>query len=111
MMNLKWLVSFNSSFIIHHSSFNPMRFRSTRSAQPTLGLSEAITSSLAPDGGLYVPESFPEFALEEFDGLERWRDVGERLLRPFFEGDPLGAHLAEICGEAFDFPLPLRELD
>jgi threonine synthase len=88
-----------------------MRFRSTRSAQPTLGLSEAITSSLAPDGGLYVPESFPEFALEEFDGLERWRDVGERLLTPFFEGDPLGAHLAEICGEAFNFPLPLRELD
>ncbi|HEX6183442.1 MAG TPA: threonine synthase [Pyrinomonadaceae bacterium] len=88
-----------------------MRFRSTRSAQPTLGLSEAITSSLAPDGGLYVPESFPEFALEEFDGLESWRDVGERLLTPFFEGDALGAHLAEICGEAFDFPLPLRELD
>jgi threonine synthase len=88
-----------------------MRFRSTRSARPTLGLSEAITTSLAPDGGLYVPESFPAFATEDFDGLESWRDVGERLLAPFFEGDPLGAYLAEICGEAFNFPLPLRELD
>jgi threonine synthase len=88
-----------------------MRFRSTRSARPTLGLSEAITSSLAPDGGLYVPESFPAFAVEDFDGLESWRDVGERLLTPFFEGDTLQAHLAEICEEAFNFPLPLRELD
>ena len=88
-----------------------MRFRSTRSPQPTLGLSEAMLTSLAPDGGLYVPESFPVFAVEDFDGLESWRDVGERLLRPFFKGDALDAHLAEICGEAFDFPLPLRDLD
>jgi threonine synthase len=88
-----------------------MRFRSTRSAQPTLGLSEAMLTSLAPDGGLYVPERFPEFTVEEFDGLESWRDVGERLLTPFFEGDALHAQLAEICEEAFDFPLPLRELD
>jgi len=88
-----------------------MRFRSTRSAQPTLGLSEAMLTSLAPDGGLYVPENFPEFAVEDFGGLESWRDVGERVLAPFFEGDALGAHLAEICSEAFNFPLPLRELD
>lgn len=88
-----------------------MRFRSTRSRQPTLGLSEAMLTSLAPDGGLYVPESFPEFAAEDFDGLESWRDVGVRLLAPFFEGDPLEAHLGEICGEAFNFPLPLRYLD
>jgi threonine synthase len=88
-----------------------MRFRSTRSAQPTLGLSEAMLTSLAPDGGLYVPESFPAFAPEDFDGLESWRDIGERLLVPFFEGDALRPHLAEICEEAFDFPLPLRDLD
>ena len=88
-----------------------MRFRSTRSARPTLGLSEAITSSLAPDGGLYVPESFPEFTTADFEGLESWRDVGERLLTPFFEGDALRPHLALICEEAFNFPLPLRELD
>ena len=88
----------------------PIRFRSTRSARPTLGLSEAMLTSLAPDGGLYVPETFPEFTAGEFEGLEHWRDVGERVLRPFFEGDVLGAHLAEICEEAFDFPVPLREL-
>lgn len=88
-----------------------MRFRSTRASTPTLGLSEAVVGSLAPDGGLYVPESFPEFGPEDFDGLESWRDIGVRLLEPFFEGDALGPHLSDICGEAFNFPVPLRELD
>jgi threonine synthase len=88
-----------------------MRFRSTRTPQPTLGLSEAMLTSLAPDGGLYVPESLPKFEVEDFDGLASWRDIGVSLLAPFFEGDPLGTHLKEICGEAFDFPLPLRDLD
>ena len=88
-----------------------MRFRSTRSPQPTLGLSEAMLSSIAPDGGLYVPENFPSFTLEDFDGLDSWRDIGERLLAPFFEGDALAPYLGEICDEAFNFPLPLRELD
>ena len=88
-----------------------MRFRSTRSGAPTLGLSEAIVTGLAPDGGLYVPESFPRFAVEEFDGLESLEEIGERLLAPFFEGDELGPHLSEICREAFNFPVPLRDLD
>lgn len=88
-----------------------IRFRSTRSRGKTLGLSEAMLTSIAPDGGLYVPEFFPAFVADEFEGLESWRDVGARVLERFFEGDPLAAHLSDICDEAFDFPLPLRELD
>ncbi|HKG13499.1 MAG TPA: pyridoxal-phosphate dependent enzyme, partial [Pyrinomonadaceae bacterium] len=88
-----------------------MRFRSTRSNAPALGLSDAMLTSLAPDGGLYVPESFPRFDAGDFDGLESWRDIGERLLAPFFYADALGPHLSDICREAFNFPVPLRELD
>jgi threonine synthase len=88
-----------------------MRFRSTRSGAHTLGLSEAISASIAPDGGLYVPESFPTFGLADFDGLEAWGDIGRRLLAPFFDGDALAPHLSGICREAFNFPIPLRDLD
>jgi threonine synthase len=88
-----------------------MRFRSTRRGAPALGLSEAVVTGLAPDGGLYVPESFPRFRVEDFDGLEALSEVGERLLAPFFDGDALGPHLSEICREAFNFPVPLRDLD
>src|ERR1051326_1321461 len=88
-----------------------MRFRSTRRSAPTLGLSASIVTGLAPDGGLYVPESFPHFRVEEFDGLESLPDIGERLLAPFFEGDALRPHLSDICAEAFNFAVPLRDLD
>src|SRR3712207_8343663 len=46
-----------------------------------------------------------------FRSLDSLPDIGERLLGPFFDGDALGAHLREICREAFDFPVPLRDLD
>ncbi len=87
-----------------------MRFRSTRSTSPTLSLSEAIQMSLAPDGGLYVPESFPFFETGDFDGLESWREIGVKLLEPFFVGDVLRPQLDEICRQAFNFPIPLNHI-
>ena len=85
-----------------------MRFRSTRSISPTLTLSEAIQMSLAPDGGLYVPESFPAFKIEDFDDFESWSEIGAKLLKPFFSGDVLQPRLDEICQEAFNFPISLN---
>ena len=38
-----------------------MRFRSTRGGSP-VGFSEAVAQGLAPDGGLYVPEDFPDLS-------------------------------------------------
>ena len=36
-----------------------MKYRSTRDGSPTVGFEEATLAGLAPDGGLYVPESIP----------------------------------------------------
>jgi threonine synthase len=88
-----------------------MKFRSTRSTSPAVTLSEAIQRSIAPDGGLYVPVSFPTFKVEDFAKLESWREIGEKILKIFFEDDALGPHIAEICGEAFNFPVPLNYLN
>ncbi|HEX8071420.1 MAG TPA: threonine synthase [Pyrinomonadaceae bacterium] len=88
-----------------------MKYRSTRATAPPLTLSDAIQTSLAPDGGLYVPERFPAFNVSDFDGPESCAEIGPRLLAPFFEGDALGPHLEAICRAAFDFPVVLRELD
>ena len=88
-----------------------MRYVSTRASSPPLGLSEAIQTGLAPDGGLYVPERFPGFEVEDFGGLESLPDISGKFLAPFFEGDGLSAHLPDICREAFNFRVPLVELD
>lgn len=88
----------------------PMRFVSTRDRAHQASLSEAISRGLAPDGGLYVPERFPAIDPAVLGGGQSVGEVGERLLRPFFEGDVLEPELAGICSRAFDFPIPLKPL-
>jgi threonine synthase len=85
-----------------------MKFRSTRSGSPSLTLSEAIQTSIAPDGGLYVPEQFPTFEICDFDEVDSWRDIGAKTLAPFFAGDKLSDQLPAICREAFNFPIFLN---
>lgn len=87
-----------------------MKFRSTRNASPVVSLSDAIVVGLAPDGGLYVPIEFP--TIEPEPGPRSHRDVAREFLAPFFEDDPILAdHLDEIVETAFDFPVPLVELE
>ncbi|HEX8359763.1 MAG TPA: threonine synthase [Longimicrobium sp.] len=87
-----------------------MRYQSTRDAGHAATLSQAISRGLAPDGGLYVPETFPEFSVQDFAGAGSLTEVAARLLAPFFAGDELAPALGDICREAFDFPVPLKEL-
>ncbi|KFN44575.1 threonine synthase [Arenimonas oryziterrae] len=87
-----------------------MNFVSTRAQAPAASLSAAIAAGLAPDGGLYVPDTLPRFSPEEFSADETLAEIAARLLRPFFAGDALAPELDAICREAFDFPTPLRAL-
>lgn len=87
-----------------------MHYISTRNAQDTVTLGQAIARGIAPDGGLYVPESFPHFVPHQFEGLNTLAEIGERLIAPFADGDPLASELRAICRTAFDFPAPLVPL-
>jgi len=85
-----------------------MNYVSTRRRSPVVTLGQAIAAGLAPDGGLYVPETMPAAR-----ALKPGRDLAETatdLLAPFFAGDPLQEQLPAICREAFDFPAPLLPL-
>lgn len=88
-----------------------MHYISTRSPEQRVSLGQALAQGIAPDGGLYVPETFPHFVARQFDADTELADIAARLLAPFAEGDPLAAELADICREAFDFPAPLVTLD
>ena len=39
-----------------------MKYVSTRGQSPALSFSEILLGGLAPDGGLYLPESYPHFS-------------------------------------------------
>jgi threonine synthase len=87
-----------------------MQYQSTRSSDHSAPLSTALQEGLAPDGGLYVPEHFPDLGPEAFNDCDTIEAVAERLLHPFAEDDPLADDLPAICEATFGFPVPLREL-
>lgn len=84
-----------------------IRFRSTRGEPSTVPLSAALYRGIAPDGGLYVPESWPRRSPEDFRGRQTLAEIGETLLQPFFEGDVLEPALPAIAADAFSIPAPL----
>jgi threonine synthase len=87
-----------------------VKFISTRGRSPAVSFSDAVAAGLAPDGGLYVPQSLPKFAIDAFDDCRTLGEVGARLLAPLFADDRLADALPDICTQAFDFPTPLKTL-
>jgi threonine synthase len=81
-----------------------MRFFSTRGRAPAVGLSQAIRTGAAPDGGLYLPDAIPASAPDPRLPLA---DFAARMLAPFFAEDALASELPAICAEAFAFPAPV----
>ncbi len=84
-----------------------MRYASTRGGGE-VSFSEALAGGLAPDGGLYVPTSWPSITERARPGT--LPDLAASLLQPFFAGDALQPDLADIAAEAFSFPAPLVQL-
>jgi len=88
-----------------------MRFASTRGSSPEVGFSAALVQGLAPDGGLYVPQQWPQFALDAWPAAADLPALAEPLLQRFAEGDALVAQAGDIVRDAFNFPAPLVPLD
>ena len=94
-----------------------MQYVSTRGQAPRLGFDDALLAGLARDGGLYVPESWPEFdadAIRALRGLG-YAEMAAEILRPFTGAVIDDADLERICREtyaAFDHPAvaPLRQI-
>lgn len=84
-----------------------MSFVSTRGKAPAVGFSQALLAGLAPDGGLYVPQDWPDLASMQGDTLA---SLGLQLIGACAGDDPLQAALPEITAEAFNFPAPLKSL-
>jgi threonine synthase len=83
------------------------RGQSTANKAPAVTFGQALAQGLAPDGGLYMPESWPAISLSAFDGAGTLAEVAEVMLRPFVEGDPIASQIGDVVRDAFDFPAPL----
>ncbi len=87
-----------------------MVFISTRGKSPEVSASAAIRTGLAPDGGLYVPKSFPDIDNSSLN-IDNYSEFAAGIIQPFFEGDPLYNDIPDICRDAFSFEVPLSWLN
>jgi threonine synthase len=87
-----------------------MRYVSTRGSA-NVSIETAIMGGTAEDGGLYVPETLPVIPSAAFAPTADLPAVAATFLQPFFAGSSLATRLRDICREAFNFPLPLRQLE
>jgi threonine synthase len=95
-----------------------VHYISTRGEAPPLDFVEAMLAGLARDGGLYVPEVWPQFAPERIAGFagKPYAEVATEVIRPFV-GDTLPDNdLARMVQEAygtFRHPatVPLKQLN
>lgn len=62
-----------------------MMYVSTRGGCPKVDFKGALLAGLAPDGGLYVPESIPQFSPQKIAGLARlnYSDLALEIMMPF----------------------------
>jgi threonine synthase len=86
-----------------------MRYVSTRGEAAPLGFVDVMLAGLARDGGLYVPESWPQFSAADIAKLagRPYADAAYEVIRPFTGGTIADADLARMCREAYgDFRHP-----
>ncbi|AOX16361.1 threonine synthase [Kozakia baliensis] len=80
-----------------------MRYRSTRGDARPRDFSDILLAGLAEDGGLYMPESWPQFTPDQWRELRTlpYPDLAARVIAPFAEGSIDLSTLTRLCREAY----------
>ncbi|PHQ69557.1 MAG: threonine synthase [Sneathiella sp.] len=95
-----------------------MRYISTRGKAPVLNFEEVVLTGLARDGGLYVPETWPQFSKDEIRSLAgmSYADAAAFLLQPFLGECISEADFKAMTAKAYasfshKAVVPVRQLD
>jgi threonine synthase len=70
---------------------------------------DAVKRGLAPDRGLYFPETIPQLPQSFFDGIEKMSipEMAYRVIKPYVGNQILKEKLMEIVSETLDFDFPI----
>ncbi len=80
-----------------------MRYLSTRGQSPTQDFAGVLLAGLAPDGGLYMPETWPHFSHADLRALRGlpYAELAARVIAPF-TGDAVPfPTLQALCRDAY----------
>ena len=86
-----------------------MLYHSSNNHQNTATLEQAVTKGLAPDGGLYMPDSVPRLPKAFMRNMSAMTlpEVAYAIASFAFQGDVPTDVLHDIVFDAFDFDIPL----
>ncbi len=89
-----------------------MQYYSLTDRTLTASFGDALLSSLAPDGGLYMPTSLPKFSASQQAGLGAmsFARCAATLARYFTDARFSDEALGDICADAYDFPVPMTTM-
>ena len=80
-----------------------MKYISTRGEAPVLGFSDALLAGLARDGGLYLPETYPQFSSNDIRKLrgKSYVEIALAVLTPFVNGEIPDAEFEKMVRESY----------
>ena len=80
-----------------------MRYVSTRGQAPVLDFEGVTLTGLANDGGLYLPEEWPQFSHDEIAALRGlpYPELAARIMAPFTAGSLSQDDLLALCQQAY----------
>lgn len=89
-----------------------MIYHSLKNPELKASFSTALLSSLAPDGGLYMPDSIPRFGMDERARMAAlpFHECAARIARFFVDDRFSDQAIKELCADAYNFPLPIKTL-
>lgn len=95
-----------------------MKYISTRGKAPALNFEDVLLTGLAPDGGLYVPETLPTYSPEQIAAWSRlsYAELAFEIVKPFVDGAIPDDDLRDIVNDSYsDFRnsaiAPLVQID
>ena len=80
-----------------------MQFVSTRGQAPVLGFSDAVLAGLASDGGLYVPQSWPQIGADEIASFagKSYAEVAYAIISRFTGDEIAPARLKQTIDDSY----------
>ncbi len=95
-----------------------MKYISTRGEAPPLSFTQTLLAGLAPDGGLYLPQTYPLLDRDQIAGFagQSYAAVAETVIAPYVEGEialPALRGMIEAAYAGFRHPAvaPVVQLD
>lgn len=90
-----------------------MMYYSTNGQAPKATLREAVERGLAPDKGLYMPESIQKLPSDFFEHIDQltFQELSLEVARAFFGGDVDDASLRRIVYDTLSFETPLHPVE